>query len=100
MAPVPVGRNAAGGLRYEYQPVRIDDALLTNIARMTGGRYFRARDAAALSNIYAQIDRLERTPVRSTTTVNYSELFRWPLLLGLLALIAEAALIAWRSPLP
>ncbi|HWL39055.1 MAG TPA: VWA domain-containing protein [Gemmatimonadaceae bacterium] len=100
MAPVPVGRNAAGGLRFEYQPVRIDDALLTNIARMTGGRYFRARDAAALSNIYAQIDLLERTPVRTITSVTYSDLYRWPLLLGILALIAEAALVAWRSPLP
>lgn len=100
MAPVPVGRNAAGGLRFEYQPVRIDDALLTNIARMTGGTYFRARDAAALQNIYAQIDRMERTPVQSSTRVTYRELFRWPLALGILALFAELALVAWRSPLP
>src|SRR5688500_15662577 len=77
MAPVPVGRNANGGLRFEYQPVRIDDALLTNIARMTGGRYFRARDAAALRATYEQIDRLERTPVRSdrkSTRLNSSHL--------------------------
>lgn len=100
MAPVPVGRNAAGGLRFEYQPVQIDDALLTSIARMTGGRYFRARDAASLQSIYAEIDRLERTPVRSSTVVRYRELFRWPLLLGILALFAELAIIAWKSPLP
>ena len=85
---------------FEYQPVRIDDALLTNIARMTGGRYFRARDATALRNIYAQIDLLERTPVRSTTVVNYSELYRWPLMLGIILLLAEAGLVAWRAPLP
>lgn len=100
MAPVPVGRNPNGGLRFEYQPVRIDDALLTNIARMTGGRYFRARDAAALRSTYEQIDRLERTPVRSSTVVRYSELYRWPLLLGILALLAEFAIMAWRAPLP
>jgi len=100
MAPVPVGRNAAGGLNYEYQPVQIDDALLTNIARMTGGRYFRARDAAALQNIYAQIDQMERTPVHSTTTVRYRELYRWPLAFGLLALFGELALVAWKAPLP
>ena len=47
MAPVPIGRNAAGGLNFQLQPVQIDEALLTNIARMTGGRYFRARDATA-----------------------------------------------------
>ena len=100
MAPVPVGRNAAGGLNYEYQPVEIDEGLLTNIARMTGGRYFRARDAAALQNIYAQIDRLERAPVHSSSIVRYRELYRWPLVIGLLALFGELGLIAWKAPLP
>jgi Ca-activated chloride channel family protein len=100
MAPVPVGRNAAGGLNFQYQPVQIDDALLTNIARMTGGRYFRARDAAALQNIYAYIDRLERAPVRSSTVVRYRELYRWPLTIGILLLFAELGLVAWKAPLP
>jgi Ca-activated chloride channel family protein len=100
MAPVPVGRNPGGGLRYEMQPVQIDDALLTNIARMTGGRYFRARDAAALQNIYSYIDQMERAPVHSSTVIRYRELFRWPLILGLLALFAELGLVAWKSPLP
>ena len=100
MAPVPVGRNAAGGLRYEYQPVEIDEALLSNIARMTGGRYFRARDAAALQNIYSYIDQMERAPVHSTTVVRYRELYRWPLTIGLLLLFGELALSAWKAPLP
>lgn len=100
MAPVPVGRNAAGGLRYEYQPVEIDEVLLNNIARMTGGRYFRARNAAGLQNIYAYIDRMERAPVRSTTVVRYTELYRWPLVIGLLALFAELGIVAWKAPLP
>ena len=100
MAPVPVGRNAAGGLRYEYQPVEIDEALLSNIARMTGGRYFRARDAATLQNIYSYIDQMERAPVHSTTVVRYRELYRWPLTIGLLLLVGELALGAWKAPLP
>ena len=100
MAPVPVGRNAAGGLRYEYQPVEIDEALLSNIARMTGGRYFRARDAAALQNIYAYIDQMERAPVHTTSFVRYRELYRWPLAIGLLLLLGELALVAWKAPLP
>ena len=100
MAPVPVGRNPNGSLRYQMQPVEIDEALLSNIARMTGGRYFRARDAAALQNIYSFIDQMERAPVRTITTVNYRELFRWPLVIGILALFGELALIAWKAPLP
>jgi Ca-activated chloride channel homolog len=100
MAPVPIGRNAAGGLNFQYQPVKIDDALLTEIARMTGGRYFRARDAAALQNIYSVIDRMERAPVRTSTVVRYRELYRWALALGIIALFAELALGAWKAPLP
>jgi len=99
MAPVPVGRGLTG-LRYEYLPVKIDDALLTEVARVTGGRYFRARDAAALERITNEIDRLERTPTRVRTYTRYTELFRWPLALALLALTMEAAITAWRGPLP
>jgi len=99
LAPVPVGRGPAG-LRYELQPVRIDEALLSEVARMTGGRYFRARDAAALRSIYQQIDLLERTTVQSRSYVRYSELFRLPLGLGVLALLGELALLARRAPIP
>src|SRR5213595_2493568 len=59
MAPVPVSQGLFG-LRYENRMVRIDEPLLTDVARTTGGRYFRARDANALRNIYQQIDQLER----------------------------------------
>jgi len=99
MAPVPVGRGVFG-LRYENRPVEIDDALLTDIARRTGGRYFRARDAAALQRITEEIDRLERTPVRTRVYTRYSELYRWPLGLALVALAVELMLAAWRGPLP
>jgi Ca-activated chloride channel homolog len=99
MAPVPVGRGLFG-LRYENRPVRIDEALLTDVARVTNGRYYRARDAAALERIAEEIDRLERTPVRTTSYVRYSEQFRWPLGVALFALTLELALLAWRGPLP
>jgi Ca-activated chloride channel family protein len=99
MAPVPVGRGVYG-LRYENRPVRIDEALLTDVARTTGGRYFRARDAQALREIYAQVDRLERTPVRAKTYVRFTEEYRWPLGLAMSALLLELALLAWRGPLP
>jgi Ca-activated chloride channel family protein len=99
MAPVPVGRGLFG-LRYEMQKVEIDDALLTDIANMSGGKYFRARDPAALQRITEQINSLERTPVRSRTFVRYSELFRWPLGFMLIAIAAELLLLAYKGPLP
>ena len=98
-APIPVSRGVFG-LRYENRAVRIDEGLLEDIARSTGGRYFRARDAAALERIYQQIDQLERTPTRIARYRPYTEEFRWPLSLALVALGLELVLLAWRSPLP
>jgi len=74
--------------------------LLTDIANESGGRYFRARDAAALQRIYQQIDQLEREPVQTRSYVRFTELFRWPLAAALLALTMELVLAAWRGPLP
>jgi Ca-activated chloride channel homolog len=99
MAPVPVGRGLFG-LRYENRLVRIDEPLLADIAKTTGGRYYRARDAAALQRIYDEINQLEREPVRTRSYVRYTELFRWPLYLAALALVSELLLAARRGPLP
>ena len=99
MAPVPVSRGVFG-LRYENREVLIDEPLLEDIARSTGGRYFRARDAAALERIYDQIDQLERSPTLVSRYRPFVDEFRWPLALALAALAAELALLTWRSPLP
>ncbi len=44
--------------------VSIDEPLLNDIARTTGGRYFRATDQRALERVYAEIDRLVKTKVQ------------------------------------
>src|SRR5205085_2293892 len=86
----PVGRGLFG-LRFENRPVEIDDTLLTDVAQSTGGRYFRATDAATLQRIYDQIDQLERAPVRVQRYTTYTELFRWPLAVALAALALGSA---------
>jgi Ca-activated chloride channel family protein len=98
-APMPVSRGVFG-LRYENRPVRIDETLLEDIARSTNGRYFRARDAAALERIYEQIDQLERSPTRVARYRPFIDEYRWPLGIALGALALELVLLAWRSPLP
>ena len=99
MAPVPVGRGLFG-LRYETQRVEIDDALLTEVAQATGGRYFRARDAAALERTTREIDRLERTPTLARRSLPRSEWFVFPGAIALAALLLEAWLLLRRGPLP
>jgi Ca-activated chloride channel homolog len=99
MAPTPIGRGAFG-LRYEMRPVEIDEELLTEVAQSTGGRYYRATDAASLARITEEIDRLERVPITTRTYTRYTELFHWLIGLSLLALLLELGLAAWRGPLP
>jgi Ca-activated chloride channel homolog len=99
MAPVPVGRGLFG-LRYETQRVEIDDALLTEVARATGGRYFRAKDAAGLERVTREIDRLERTPTLARRSLPRSEWYVLPASLALGALLLEAWVLLRRGPLP
>jgi Ca-activated chloride channel homolog len=99
MAPVPVGMGVFG-LRFENRPVKIDEPLMTEVATTTGGRYFRAQDGQALERILLQINTLEREPVQTRSYVRYTELFRWPLTIAILALAGELLLTAWRGPLP
>src|SRR5205807_8892891 len=56
-APVPTGQGLEG-LRYQMMPVEIDEPLMTEIARMTGGRYFRAPDHPSLTSAVYELTRL------------------------------------------
>lgn len=62
----PVARYATGQYRYDYVDVEIDEATMRNIADLTGGKYFRATDERKLKEIYAEIDRLEKTRIKVT----------------------------------
>jgi Ca-activated chloride channel family protein len=53
--------NAFGRIEYVRMPVVIDEATLQNIAKNTGGKYFRATNNNVLSEIFAEIDKLEKT---------------------------------------
>ncbi len=93
-ARLPIGRGADGQIRYQTMPVRIDEDLLRDVSHTTGGRYFRATDAQALTRIFQQIDQLEKTPVEITRYSRFEERVRPWLFLGLVALAGELALAA------
>ena len=69
--------------------VEIDEKLLRDISERTGGEYFRAEDNEALSEIYAQINEMERSEVQVTKHTTYDELYLWWVVLALLLLAAE-----------
>lgn len=77
-----------GGFLFKMMPVQIDEQLMKEIAKKTGGKYFRAQNNSNLESIYNEINKLEKTEVEELKFVNYDEKYR-PLvwLAGLLLLI-------------
>lgn len=84
----PITYNPDGSFRYGMRQVEIDEALLRDIAKVTGGLYFRATDNKKLEEIYEEINKLEKTEIEEFKYYRYSELFRpWILLAGGLLLL-------------
>jgi Ca-activated chloride channel family protein len=80
---------------------RIDTSELETIASTTGGKFFRARDKAALEACYEQIEALERTEREDSRFAEFYELYeRW--LVGALVLYLASWLSActWARRLP
>lgn len=71
----PVSINAFGQYQYDFVDVKIDEDMMSKIATMTGGQYFRATDKHKLQNIYKEIDRLEKTIVEEKNFTNKAERF-------------------------
>ncbi|MEZ6131434.1 MAG: VWA domain-containing protein [Planctomycetaceae bacterium] len=72
-APMPV-TDPFGRESIQWVPVNIDEATLTKVADVTGGKYFRATDTDSLERIYTEIDALEKTKVEAQHFVDYREL--------------------------
>ena len=96
MAQSPIGIRADGSFQYGMQQVEIDETLLKEIAKTTGGKYFRATSNTKLEEIYTEINALEKTDIEEFKYTNYMELYRlwalWALALFLLELLLRFTL--------
>ncbi|MSU57686.1 MAG: VWA domain-containing protein [Pedosphaera sp.] len=73
-------------------PEEIDEETLTKIADATHGKYYRADNAEKFQQIYAEIDRLEKTEAEVKKLAHHTELFGWFTAVGLAVLLTEIAL--------
>jgi Ca-activated chloride channel family protein len=91
MAPMPVffGRQRVG---ERMEPVDIDEDTLQKIANMTGGKYYRADNAARFQAIYAEIDKQEKTEKEIKKFAHHRELFAWAITPGLGLILLETLL--------
>jgi Ca-activated chloride channel family protein len=92
VALTPYRRNYRNELIFKNAKVEIDEELLTDIAEMTGGAYFRATDNMELVQIYDKINQLEKTEFDSTTLVRKEEKYTGFVLSGLILLLIHFTL--------
>ena len=87
MAPYPV--ITPWGMDVQQMKVEIDEDLLQKIADTTGGRYFRATDNTKLSEIYSEINKMEKARTTIDSFPVYKELFGKYALAALICLLLE-----------
>ena len=79
------------GTRRVNPSADLDEQTLQEMADLTGGEYFRARNIDELNKIYALLDQLEPTAQEGETFRPSKNLFFWPLGLALLLSLLRAA---------
>jgi Ca-activated chloride channel family protein len=111
MAPLP-RLDAFERVQLVPVPVDIDEDTMKQIARRTGGEYFRATDTDTLRQIYERIDELEKTRTEerrywqskdlATESVKLAGLRMPPLLVCAFALLAAEILLTntWLRKIP
>jgi len=88
MAESPYALGPNGQLIFRMMKVEIDEELMKNIARKTGGKYFRATSNDKLAQIYHEINKLETTEIEELKFYDYDEKFRpFALIAGFLLLL-------------
>lgn len=97
-APVPAYDMFGRRRGYQMVPVDIDEDTLMKIAERTGGKYYRADNAERFQQIYAEIDKLEKTEAEVKKYSQHRELFGWLVATGLLLVMTEIVLgqTVWR----
>lgn len=86
-APYPV--MTPWGVQLQQMQVEIDETLLKNIAQATGGRYFRATDNTKLSEIYSEINKMEKARTTIDSFPVYKELYGRFAVVALICLLLE-----------
>ena len=88
-ALAPVGILPNGNFKYGLTKVEIDEELLKGISNETGGIYFRATDNKKLKEIYDEINKLEKTEIEEFKYYNYTEKYRFLVLIAIVLIIFE-----------
>lgn len=87
LAPYPF--QTPFGIQYQNVEVKIDEALLKQISKVTRGSYYRATSKTKLENIFKEIDRLEKSKIDVTEFHKKNEEFLFFVLIAGILLFIE-----------
>lgn len=87
--------------QYTYQEEGIDEKTLQQIARITGGQYYRADSGQSLAEAFSEIDHLEKTDSEPRIFEVHSDLFYWTMCAaGVFLLLALTHNLIFPRPAP
>ncbi len=90
--PAPFRVKSLIGTRIVRRKVDLDETTLKKIARIGGGKYFRATDTKGLAEIYDIIDQAEKTEIKVKEFFHFRELYPYFLIPALILLGLEIVL--------
>jgi Ca-activated chloride channel family protein len=90
VAPYPI--QTPYGIQYQDMQVEIDENILKEIASMTNGKYFRATDNERLVQVYAEIDKLEKSKIDVKQFKLREEKYGLPAMIAFLLILIEIVL--------
>ncbi|HMU68661.1 MAG TPA: VWA domain-containing protein [Chitinophagales bacterium] len=91
-SPIPVF-DKNGRHIFDLDPrISFDAPMLKNVASITGGSYFEADSKEKLTDIYQQIDKIEKTKFSMDISRRYDEHFYWFAVGGLICILLEVIL--------
>ena len=93
-ALMPTQTDIFGDLVFTETEVKIDEPTLSEVAQITGGRYFRATSNESLESVYNEINQLEKSDIKAAKLYNYQEHFCTFLWIALVVLLLDA-LLRW-----
>ena len=92
-------RDFYGNKVYQNRDVSVEEGQLRKVAEIGGGKFFVATETNALNNIFAEIDKLEKTEVKMKRKTDWKDIFQWFIGAGaaLAALHALFSQTLWRT---
>jgi Ca-activated chloride channel homolog len=95
IVPFPVFDDKGRKLGYRRVMSDLDESALREIAENTGGHFFRVAETSTIESAFRAIDKAQKIEFQAKSYLITTELFMWPVVPGVAALLLAALLARW-----